>query len=191
MKSREIAQLLADLASDLDGAFPALIDAYGPMVLTLATRLTDMSSGPDITQDVMLRSYRALRDYEDERILALNLQPWLATITRNLVRNEYRRRERKGTVPLSTLTASATAGSPIDDPVSDGVESHDRLNGLLGNLSDAQREAVVLRHVVGLSVRDVALTMACPEGTAKSHISRGLSQLRAVLADDIEGAAND
>ena len=55
-----------------------------------------------------------------------------------------------------------------------------RLGALLAELSDAQRTAVVLRHVVGLSYAEVAVAMGCPEGTAKSHVSRGLQRLRAV-----------
>ena len=52
---------------------------------------------------------------------------------------------------------------------------------MLSDLSDAQREAVVLRHVVGLPLREVALTMGVPDGTAKSHVSRGLTRLRTTL----------
>lgn len=163
------------LATDLDGSFPAFVDAHGPMVLTLATRLTDRSTGEDITQEVFLRAYRALGGYGRDRVLSLDPRPWLATITRNLVRNEYRRRQRRATVPLGGHDGAVpdTTQASVD-----GLHAEDRINALLSELSDAQREAVVLRHIVGLSMRDVALTMACPEGTAKSHVSRGLRRLR-------------
>lgn len=170
------AILLDDLTNQLDAAFPQLVDEQGAMVLTLATRLTDATTGQDITQEVFLRAYRALSSYTAERIGALKLRPWLATITRNLVRNEYRRRERKGTVELGT-EQPAPANNQLDV-----VETHDHLNSMLASLSDAQREAVVLRHVVGLPITEVAMTMACPEGTAKSHVSRGLKQLREHLS---------
>ena len=167
------ATLTAQLADGLDSAFPELLDAHGAMVMTLATRLTDPTTAQDITQEVFLRAYRALSGYTDQRILALNLRPWLATITRNLVRNEYRRRERKGTEPLHDGQAMAAPGDDLTR-----IESLDGLNDLLATLPDAHREAVVLRHVVGLSLNEVALTMACPKGTAKSYVSRGLKQLR-------------
>lgn len=166
-----------DLAEDLEQCFPGFVDAHAPMVLTLATRLTDANTGQDIAQETFLRAYQALAGYGQDRVVKLQTRPWLATITRNLVRNEYRRRERRSTVALDD-----------DRPVADGaqadldaIETDDHLNQLLATLSDAQREAVVLRHIVGLSMRDVALTMACPEGTAKSHVSRGLQHLRTQL----------
>lgn len=173
------APLTERLTHQLDAAFPELVDTHAPMVLTLATRLTDSSTGQDITQEVFLRAYRALSRYSPERIRTLHVRAWLVTITRNLVKNEYRRQSRKSTVPLSDDDSQF---AQEDGPAT--VDSQDQLHGLLSTLSDAQREAVVLRHIVGLPIQEVALAMACPTGTAKSHVSRGLSQLRALLAAD-------
>lgn len=177
------------LAADLDGQFPAFVDAHGSMVLTLATRLTDPSTGQDIAQEVFLRAYQALDGYGRDRVATLAPRPWLATITRNLVRNEYRRRDRRQTVALAEGDEGGEDATGRDH--FDAVESGDRLNQLLAELTDAQREAVVLRHVVGLSIRDVALTMACPIGTAKSHVSRGLDRLRAHLEAGPETGQNE
>ena len=170
-----------ELAADLDQSFPKFVDAHAPMVLTLATRLTDAHTGQDITQEVFLRAYQALSGYAQKRVLKLRVRPWLATITRNLVRNEYRRQDRKGTVPLESNEPASTDSADVES-----IDSGDHLNQLLASLTDAQREAVVLRHVVGLSIRDLALTMAIPEGTAKSHVSRGLDQLRSQLNTSID-----
>ncbi len=184
--SRVTASLREELATDVDGAFPALVDEYGSLVVTLAARLTDTVASEDITQEVFLRAYRALHAYTAERIHALELRPWIVTIARNLIRNEYRRRERKGTV---VLDESIQAAGDIADTAVAVVESHDQVNEMLSSLSDPQREAVVLRHIVGLPMREVALTMACPIGTAKSHVSRGLKTLRTEVeaADNLTG----
>ena len=45
-----------------------------------------------------------------------------------------------------------------------------------------QRKVVVLRHWLGLSVRETAHELGIGEGTVKSHSSRGLERLEAVLA---------
>lgn len=173
------AQLCEDLVADVDGAFPALVDAYGSMVVTLATRLTDAKTGEDITQEVFLRAYRALQRYSDDAILTLELRPWLATITRNLVRNEYRRRSRRPTVELDATPAAEGRRQGHVNADLDAIDGFGRLEALLSTLTDDQREAIVLRHVVDLPIREVALVMGCPVGTAKSHCSRGLANLRA------------
>ncbi|MDQ3898652.1 MAG: sigma-70 family RNA polymerase sigma factor, partial [Actinomycetota bacterium] len=67
------------------------------------------------------------------------------------------------------------------------VQRHDgqaRLGGLLTELPDAQRTAVVLRHIVGLPYAEMAVVMGCPEGTAKSHVARGLQRLRALIPEE-------
>jgi len=67
------------------------------------------------------------------------------------------------------------------------AQRHDgqaRLGGLLTGLPERQRTAVVLRHVVGLPYAELAAAMGCPEGTAKSHVARGLRRLRAGLSEE-------
>lgn len=179
-RSSVTGTIINRLTTDLDQSFPELVDEHGAMVLTLATRLTDASTGPDIAQEVFLRAYRALDRYPATQIRHLELRPWLATITRNLVRNEYRRRQRRAT---TSLNAGAESLADQPDPGVEEFESRDRVDQLLAPLTEPQREAIVLRHIVGLPIREVALTMACPVGTAKSHVSRGLSELRQTLTE--------
>jgi len=187
--SRVSDPLPRQLATDLDEAFGQLVDAHGPMVLTLASRLTDPSTGEDIAQEVFLRSYRALSNYDARQRGELSMRPWLATITRNLVRNEYRRRDRK---PVFALDAGDEQNDQVAAPTDAAfaaIDSHDQVTQMLAALPDDQRDAVVLRHVVGLSIREVALTMACPIGTAKSHVSRGLGRLRKTFDTPTSGDA--
>lgn len=180
-QSSHVTDTLAQqLSDDLETSFPSLVDAYGSMVLTLATRLTDQATGEDIAQEVFLRAYRALRTYDEAQRANLDLRPWLATITRNLVRNEYRRRDRKPTESLGQRGEAIVA--PADAAI-DIIDEHDSVEGLLSQMPDDQRDAVVLRHVVGLPMREVALTLGCPVGTAKSHVSRGIDRLRQGLGD--------
>jgi RNA polymerase sigma factor (sigma-70 family) len=50
-----------------------------------------------------------------------------------------------------------------------------------------QRAAIVLRYFAGMSVREVAEVMKCPENTVKTHTRRGLEALRRCgLVDDAE-----
>ena len=55
---------------------------------------------------------------------------------------------------------------------------------MLTGLPPAQRTAVVLRHVVGLPYAEMAVVMGCPEGTAKSHVARGLQRLRTSIPEE-------
>jgi RNA polymerase sigma factor (sigma-70 family) len=51
----------------------------------------------------------------------------------------------------------------------------------LGTLPARQREALVLRYYGDLSEAQIASTMGISRGAVKSHATRGMSSLRAVL----------
>jgi RNA polymerase sigma-70 factor (ECF subfamily) len=84
------------------------------------------------------------------------------------------------------LEPAAPVGDGREGP-EDQAQRHDgqaRLGTLLIELPEAQRMAVVLRHVVGLPYAELAAVMGCPEGTAKSHVARGLQRLRAMIPEE-------
>ena len=62
------------------------------------------------------------------------------------------------------------------------VEERSALFAALQELPEQQRKVVVLRHWLGLSVRETATELGINEGTVKSHSSRGLAALESVLA---------
>jgi RNA polymerase sigma-70 factor (sigma-E family) len=51
-----------------------------------------------------------------------------------------------------------------------------------------QRQAVVLRHMLGLSEAEAARALGCAVGTVKSRTSRGLAALRPLLREQVEWA---
>lgn len=169
------------LEADLDGAFVEVVDRYGSMVLSVAGRIGDPATAEELTQETFLRAYRALSagGLDLDR---LELRPWLATITMNLVRNEGRRRRRKPADPLPAWGDDrlASASPALEDRVV-ASETEQALLALLGTLTRPQHDAVVLRHVVGLSTAETAEVMGCPPGTVRSHLSRGLAALRSAL----------
>jgi RNA polymerase sigma-70 factor (ECF subfamily) len=71
--------------------------------------------------------------------------------------------------------------------VVEGRETGAELGTLLAQLPTPQRVAVVLRHVGELSIAEIAEVLGCAEGTAKSHISRGLARLRTLRAGGTGG----
>ncbi len=67
------------------------------------------------------------------------------------------------------------------------VEERSALFDALQSLPAQQRKVVVLRHWLGLSVRETAVELGITEGTVKSHSSRGLVTLESVLAPQRRG----
>jgi RNA polymerase sigma-70 factor (ECF subfamily) len=183
--------ILTRLAVDLDGAFGALVSAHQDRLYTIALRfLGEPRDAEEVAQDALVRAYRAMAGYDGDRIRALRLRPWLASIVVNLSRNRRRRLADRN--PPLQLEPMADAGLEPGGP--DGrAGPHDRaarretilaLAAALLELPPGPRAAVILRHVDGLSVAEVSAALDRPEGTVKAQVSRGLAQLRFHLADD-------
>ena len=181
------------LARDVDAAFPDVVAAHQDRLYTIALRLLgDRRDAEEVAQDALVRAYRAIAGYPRERIVDLRLRPWLASIAVNLARNRRRRHDDRQ--PPSQLEPMLDAGwDPISDdqrsaPAStaDRRETQRELAAALLRLTPAVRAAIVLRHVDGLSVAEVAEALDRPEGTVKAQVHRGLRELRALLASTQE-----
>jgi RNA polymerase sigma factor (sigma-70 family) len=171
--------IVAALAEDLDAGFVALFDGYRHVVFSTALRLCGRwADAEDLTAEAFLRAYRALAGYDRERIAALRLRAWLLTILTNLWRNSVRSAARHPPpAPLGSAPDPADPGEGAEQ-AAERLETGRELAALLGELPEEQRLAVVLRHVADLPVADIAAVLGSPQGTVKSHISRGLKRLR-------------
>lgn len=170
------AALAHSLAVDLDASFEAVVLVHQDRLFTIALRTRgDRAEAEELVQDTFVRAYRALAAWPAERIRELRIRGWLTTILLNAARNRARVRR----VPTTELVFDPGA-EPAADPLArrDDRETWARL---LGGLSPAQRTAVVLRHVDGLSYAEIATATGRPEGTVKADVHRGLAALRTAL----------
>lgn len=164
------------LARDLDGTFPTVVEQMGSRLFWGLRRICgDHQEAEDLTQETFIRAYRALDGYDPDRIRTLELQPWLWTIAMNLGRNHLRDRSRRPTYVALTVEAGTEDPEPADEVAWDRR---------LGMLSREQRTAVVLRHVIGMGVAEIAEITGRPEGTVKADVHRGLARLRRAIEDE-------
>lgn len=172
----ETAALDRLVVDDLEQRFEAFVVSHRERALRLAWRLLggDDAAAEDVTQDAFVRAYRALdRFREDSR-----LSTWFYRI---LVRQAASHRRWRAVREL-------WRGDAEDPPDPAAVPEGDpalrrRIADALATLSAGQREAFVLVHLEGLSVRESAALMGRREGTVKSHLHRALRRLRRELAD--------
>jgi RNA polymerase sigma-70 factor (ECF subfamily) len=141
----------------------------------------------DLAQDIFLKIFKSL-DTFDRRA---NFQTWLISVSRNLCIDHYRsvRKERETIdrdVDASDLAPAAADAGPIA-----ALEQRDRVSLLreaLAALPDTLRTAVVMRDIQELSYQDIAGRLRLPEGTVKSRINRGRTelarQIRRLRGDD-------
>jgi RNA polymerase sigma-70 factor (ECF subfamily) len=141
----------------------------------------------DLTQDIFLKIFKSL-DTFDRRA---NFQTWLISISRNLCIDHYRsvRKERE-TIDRDVDANELTPPSKEPGPVA-LLEQRDRVTLLrqaLSGLPDTLRTAVLMRDIQELSYQEIADKLRLPEGTVKSRINRGRTelarQIRRLRGDD-------
>jgi RNA polymerase sigma-70 factor (ECF subfamily) len=166
--------LCNQLARNVENAFPEFVREMGDDVYSGLRRMHPEDAA-DLTQETFIRAYRALTEYDAERIRGLQLRGWIWTIALNLGRNHIRDRSRRPQPAM--LHDIHGIGDP--DPVDDALW-HSRF----ARLTPHQRTSVVLRHVVGLSYPEIAQAVGRAEGTVKADVSRGLVKLRSIIEEE-------
>ena len=164
------------LAGDQD-AWAQIVRLHWRKVFNIAYKFTGKhDEAEDLTQDVFVKIFKSL-DTFDRRA---NFQTWLVSVSRNLCIDHYRsvRKERETIdrdVDAGQLTPAAQTVSPIA-----ALEQADRVTLLkkaLAYLPPTLRSAVLLRDIQELSYQEIADRLDLPEGTVKSRINRGRSEL--------------
>ena len=130
----------------------------------------------DLTQDIFLRIFKSLETF-DRRA---NFQTWLISVSRNLCIDHYRsvRKERE-TIDRDIDVNELSPASADQGPFA-ALEQRDRvvlLRRALGALPRTLRTAVVMRDIQELSYQEIADQLRLPEGTVKSRINRGRTEL--------------
>jgi RNA polymerase sigma-70 factor (ECF subfamily) len=150
----------------------ASLHTHGPMLLAAARAITrDEAEAQDLVQTTFERALRAAPTIRD----SLAIRAWLLTVqTREALRVVRRLRR---TLRFDPTIHELPVGGP-DASVS--LE----LDEALGRLSRPIRAAVVLHHMVGLSVRETAEALGVSENTVKARLKTGLARLREWLHED-------
>jgi RNA polymerase sigma-70 factor (sigma-E family) len=139
------------------------------------TRLAAMLGADDpedVAQEAFVRLHRRSRTLRDPHAAVAYLRSTVVNLTRSRLRH------------LSVVRRLAP-GPPPDVPSAEHDvvrrESHRHLLDALEQLSARHREALVLRYWLDLSEAEMAEAMSVSRGTVKSHVSRGLDALAALM----------
>jgi len=150
-----------------------------PRILGFAGRmLGDRAEAEDVAQEAMLRLWRVAPDWRrDEAQVAT----WLYRVASNLCTDRLRARKRRAAAALDDAPDVADAAPGVEAALIAG----DRMRALeaaLAALPERQRQAVVLRHIEGLTNPDIARVMDIGVEAVESLTARGKRALTALLA---------
>ena len=158
-------------------AWDLIVKQYWRKVFNVAYKFVGRhDEAEDLTQDIFLKIFKSL-DTFDRRA---NFQTWLISVSRNLCIDHYRsvRKERE-TIDRDVNANELTPASHDEGPMA-VLEQRDRvalLRQALAALPETLRTAVLMRDIQELSYQEIADALRLPEGTVKSRINRGRTEL--------------
>ncbi|QWK09942.1 MAG: sigma-70 family RNA polymerase sigma factor [Thermoflexus hugenholtzii] len=157
-------------------AIAALYQHYADGVYRyLLYRVGDAELAEDLTADVFLKMIEDLPRYEER---GLPFGAWLFRIARARLIDHWRRQGRR---PLVALEDTETGPQISQDIPEDEIAVSEMIQRALRVLTEEQREVVVLRFLVGMSLEEVARAMGKSVGAVKALQHRALSALARYL----------
>jgi RNA polymerase sigma-70 factor (ECF subfamily) len=108
---------------------------------------------------------------------------WLFQIVRNRARNLVRYRAIRAAEPLELhqVAGGVSAAAEVEHG-----ELRERLLAALAELSEVQREVVLLHDLEGWTHEEIAGRLELPAGTVRSHLHHARRRLRHTLKEDFE-----
>jgi len=175
--------------------FHGLVLKYEQRVYNHCLRMTnDEAESYDLTQEVFLKVFRKIKNYEH----TYSFYTWLYRITANCCIDHIRRKKRhiQGVSLTNSLSDEpGEVGKNIDIPddsfVPDAMMENRELDQVLrdaiGQLSEKLRAIIILKEVEGFSYEEIAEVLGCSRGTVKSRLFRARERLKELLADYVNG----
>lgn len=179
---QDVRELVARAQAGDAAAFGELYERYVATIYKFVSYRTHGDRGltEDLTADTFVRAMIAVRRFSWQ---GRDLGAWLATIARNLLADHYK----SGRVRLTTVTESVGVdradGDRRQSPewVAEVNETRAQLLTAIGQLTAEQRQCVLLRFYLDLSVAETAAAMGMNEGAVKALQYRATCALRRLL----------
>ena len=176
----EIDSTIARALTGDQSAYAALYERFAAGLYRLCySLLMNEQDAEDILQESFLYAFKNLHRYDSRKSA---LKTWLYTIAVSRCRNTYRRKR------FLTVDISQWFGAELKAPAAEAPEAavirrdaSDSISRALQDLSPRLREAIVLRYGQGLTYREIAAVMGCPQKTAESRVRLGHQRLRQSL----------
>lgn len=165
-------ELLRAAQRGSERAIETLVSSYWPQAYRCAALLVrDSQLAEDLAQEGLYRCIRGLDGFDADRPFA----PWMRRVVSNLAIDWLR----------SPAARDVPQADPQDPEIAQPAATTDLdLAAALNQLTEQDRLAIVLQHVLGFSGSEVAALTGLNEATQRSRTHRGLARLRSILEGD-------
>ncbi len=177
------AELVRRARAGDGAAWEDIVQNFSRRIFNLAYRFTSsIEAAEDLTQEVFIRIYRTLEQFDAKQG---DLANWLMRLARNLIIDDYRHRQRNPQNSYADDVEDHTfhlraAGNSAQKEL-ERREICAQVQEAIDKLPADLRTCVILRDIEEMSYQEIVEVLKIPEGTVKSRINRGRIELAKVL----------
>jgi RNA polymerase sigma-70 factor, ECF subfamily len=189
--AQAVSSLIRRCVAGDAAAWEELVQQYHRRIYNICYRFTGSGDdAEDLAQEVFIKMYRTLNTYEASKGA---FTTWMTTMTRNLLVDHFRKTKlERLSESLDTTASEDSDALPLSEQLADhapspdarvlGREKQAMVQAALQKLSPELRETVILRDLQDMDYREIAEVLKVPEGTVKSRINRGRTELARLLS---------
>jgi RNA polymerase sigma-70 factor (ECF subfamily) len=171
----DVALLVERTLGGDPGAADRLVRLHMGAAYAVALAVTrNPHEAEDVAQDALVLALERLAECRDPR----KFGAWLVRIVRNRAFNHRRYLGIRAAEPLDNVDTAAAA-TPLDD--TERAELRDRLNDAVAELTQTQREVLLLHDLEGWKHREIGESLGMPEGTVRYHLFNARRAVRGRL----------
>lgn len=178
-------ELIERARSGDDGAFTQIVQAYRKRILgTIARLIGKPEDVEDVGQEVFVRLYYSLDQLRTREVF----EPWLYRLTVNAAYDYLRKQRRRPESRMSDLSeqqvmlADAAAGGKKNEEEQRRSKIRERVQSLLGNVSEEDRILLMLKEVEGLSLKELEKIYKVNENALKVRLFRARQRVLKAFA---------
>ncbi len=176
--SEDVSLLDRIRRGDTDGA-GELFERYAPALLRFTDRmLSDRAAAEEVTQEVFVKVISRAHQYDGRAGVA----SWLFAIAANACRDRRRRDRRATVVPLESVAEPRAKGEGVEAAMA-SRERRRAVREALADLSEEQREVLILARYHGMPYAEIAETLGITVGAVKTRIFRAVETLKARFSE--------
>lgn len=178
----EIGQLVVRARGGDADSFEQLVRLHLRAAYAVALAVTnDPADAEDVTQDAFIAALERIEDCKAPD----RFSGWLLAIVRNRALNHRRAQTVRGVAPLSELGRTPSTSNPEREAANTLLR--EELTGAMAQLTELQRQVVLLHDLEGYKHREIGDTLGISEGASRFHLSTARAALRSTLNGNRSG----
>lgn len=167
-------------------AFHRLADHYQTEIFRMIFyRTRSQSDAEDLTQDVLLQSFKNLKRLKEPKVF----RSWLYRIAVNRVRDYYRSKKFRSLFGFVSLDDEEATYDPpqlaVEPQAPDRLDRSEfwrMINQAMDGLARMEREVFLLRFFDQLSIKEITESLGKNESTVKTHLYRAMKKVKSALS---------